>query len=394
MKKQEIQVAATSNDIASDTSTGKTQNKDTAKEKAELCIDGNCPCGDGFCAKNSVCIKDTCFCGAFPEKGYIDKGAVASNHYGEFECVRYYFQEGCNEEYHYDYICKRSEGCKTGDGRQYPFSDINADGHDLDGWDYINEEMSELHLASKSVGDEFVDLYDVSNLDEDIASREKYLPYENVIREPYIQKCGAKLPENLKYMVRSDLSVLPSALKYVDLDDTGYEIDPSPSYCENYWSKVVTPREPECNLRKACNDIGVTPDHIVEYVCEIGKKPTGLRCIQSEGCTCGDTRCSQHALCKDGSCMYDIYYKHRTCPENGWNPARSDIYNFALTSDALKCVCDDDTYDEQCFDNCIAHNMDFDEEDCKQACHDEGDCYEKCYWDYYDDTMTKIDPCK
>ena len=401
-KKPDIQTIDTTSEIASDGSA------EHAGPKAELCVEGNCPCGDGFCAKNSVCIKDKCFCGGFPDKGYIDEGAVASNLYGEFECVRYYFQEGCNEDYSYDFICKREDGCKTGDGRKYPFSDIISGINNLTqitGDDYLNEDMPELHIAfdGNDVA-ESVNLYLDSNMDEDIENRNKYLPYENVIKEPYLDKCGAKLPENLRYMVRSDLSVLPSELKSVDLEDSGYEIDVSPSYCENYWSRVVAPRDPECKLRKACNDAGVTSDHIMEYACEIGhdssgyNAPIGLRCIQSGGCTCGDTKCPEHALCKDGACVYDIYYEHRTCPEDGWDAAKSDIDNYVLTSDAKKCSCDGDSYDDECVDNCLAHCMDCDEEDCKESCridyNRDNDCYEKCYWDKYESTMTRIDPCK
>ena len=69
-----------------------------------------------------------------------------------------------------------------------------------------------------------------------------------------------------------------------------------------------------------------------------------------------------------------------------------------LSSDAKKCSCDGNSYNAGCVDNCLAHCMDCDEELCREECvymyNENNNCYEKCYWDKYDSTMTKTDPCK
>ena len=423
MKKQEIQVAATSNDIASDTSTGKTQNKDTAKEKAELCIDGNCPCGDGFCAKNSVCIKDMCFCGAFLNKGFIDENAIVSNLYGEFECARYVSDEQCTiYRVEYNFVCTRNEGCKTGDGREFPFfepkkSYLSKDMYVTnESFEFIYDDEHPILLRDtyKTVAYDYEkftygldnytfygDDYYPYNISKERVEKLKndssnFIPYKDLLKEHRLNNCGKPLPENLK--IRPDVS---SSLADFKLDRYYLSVE-----------DFEVPSDLECDLRKSCNDSVVTPEHLNEYVCDIGtkyfKKPCetternraiGLRCIQPEGCTCGNTHCPEHSLCKDGTCTYDIFYENRSCPNDGWDADKSDIENYMKT--VKHCSCEEDTkYNLYCYNECWFHTDVDDDEQCKEQCgYDEDrepgiDCYEKCYWDDYDSTMTKTDPCK
>ncbi len=117
----------------------------------------------------------------------------------------------------------------------------------------------------------------------------------------------------------------------------------------------------------------------------------GLRCIHSEGCTCGYTHCPRYVFCKDGSCVYDIFYQYRVCPGKDWNAEKSDLDNYVLIGDD-SCNCEEGTLDKDCFENCWDHNMAGDEELCREECTYKGDvsesgtvseyergCYEQCY---------------
>ena len=100
--------------------------------------------------------------------------------------------------------------------------------------------------------------------------------------------------------------------------------------------------------------------------------PVGLRCTQEKGCTCGDTQCPRHALCKNGECQYDIYYQQYVCPEKPWKVVKNDEdSNIAYAKINLSCRCAEDE------DNKYYH---------------EDTCYEGCYWDA--NKITSKDPCK
>ena len=311
--------------------------EELAKLTIDYCAEGNCPCGDGFCSEGSYCIIDICFC-ADPKDGEYFKSNIASNNYGEFECVTYEGEQRCDGSrivYH-DLLCTRPKGCKTGDGKKYKKS-IDPFVDDAPYITYM--EHNDLHIG-------YSDKYE--NIDY----------YERLVRERYlIDNCGKKLPKNLEILDRSDG------------EDTFYQ-DP--------------PTRLECDLRIACKDKSVTPEHIAEYVCDIGKDyyycdgithremPIGLRCNQTDGCTCGDIRCPNHALCKEGACIYDLYYQHRVCPgdDDGWDPSL-DSYNYMKSLNGhMDCECFHDKVYE-----------------------DEEDCYDWCYWDIYPSKMTRDDPC-
>ena len=251
-----------------------------------------------------------------------------------------------------------------------------------------------------------------------------------MLKEHHINNCGKSLPDKLKYWIRPDLSILHPDLKYMDyreLSDELYcDIDNGELYCNPGYDEVPgdrqyqnvedfqLPLDLECDLRKSCNDSGVTSEHINEYVCEIGKKyydklcettkrsrPIGLRCIRPEGCICGDTHCPENSLCKDGTCTYDIYYENHMCPNKGWNASESDIENYKKT--AKRCSCPEGyKYNLYCYNECWFHGSADNDEICKEACgYDEDEemaitlaCYEMCYWNDYDSTITKTDPCK
>ena len=272
-------------------STGDAFELDAALPKVERCMDGNCPCGDGFCAKNSVCIKDKCFCGAFLEKGFIDNNAIVSNLYGEFECARYVSYEQCTiYRTEYNFICTRNGGCKTGDGRHFPLMDLSA----LKSFKSSYNAYG-MYVSSRSFFYVYREMYEKDfpkdvDLDDDLilndntyekveygsdkltfyaddptaAKSNRFVSYEDLIRESHLNNCGKSLPENLKFK-QNDLYVNYKTL--VDKQSS----DDADRYYYNVEDFEIS-SDFECDLRKSCNDRGVTPEHVDEYVCDIGTK--------------------------------------------------------------------------------------------------------------------------
>ena len=225
----------------------------------KYCESGNCPCGDGFCSKGGYCIQDKCFCGANPDKGTFDIQVVASNNYGEFECTaqidhhtecdpsELYDLEECPPwDYYNDLICTREEGCKTGDGREYPKTQTSYDDEQTSSDEYDNyKNRDNLHIASEN--DKHID---------DI--------YVELIEEYYLTKnYGKKLPDELKYLKRG-------GAESVRLNEG--ELVNNLNHKENRLSFRGW-------LRETCHDHGVTKEHISEYVCDIGR-------YYSMDCTC------------------------------------------------------------------------------------------------------------
>ena len=84
-----------------------------------LCLDGNCPCGDGYCMKFGVCTDGVCTC-----------HDLKTNLHGEFYCNLYSIVYAgdpydCGVDDRYDDVggilsCEKEGGCYTSDGRHYP----------------------------------------------------------------------------------------------------------------------------------------------------------------------------------------------------------------------------------------------------------------------------------
>lgn len=349
----------------------------------EYCKTGNCPCGDGFCSKGSYCIKDMCFCGANPDEGYFEENTIASNDYGEFECKTFEPDNyGCGEQehvYHY-FICNNDNGCKTADGRKYPKTPETIDmDYDLlyDLFVHHNFDDETEKIVPNPSGElicwKTSKYGETSEYDCGV-----YKEYESMIRERYLNKnCGPKLPADLEFMKREGAGTYAPC-----------------------WS-TPSGNDLACRLRQKCNDIGVTAEHISEYICDIGRylhvecgsgapfdylycdeNPIGLRCHRTEGCTCGDTHCPNLALCKDGQCHYDLYYQHHTCPGDNWDSNEYDAVNYALQNNK----CSLESYIEACKD----------EHDSEEDCANEFDselCAEDLYWERYNSEMSLKDPC-
>ena len=359
IKKQQNPVSdAPDAGISSQTDT--TEQDDLDNLVVEYCETGNCPCGNGFCSIGSYCIKDMCFCGAKPDKGYFEENTIASNDYGEFECMEYAddVYECSIVHYWYFFICNNDDGCKTADGRKYPKT--KTDEPPVQYNDFQELEWSDEIEKIARPGD-----YSIIESE-----------YDEIIRERFLREnCGPELPEDIKYMEHYGAGTGDSA------------------------------KDKECNLRQKCNDIGVTADNISEYICDIGRyphidkcdvdrlvfttmyddDPIGLRCNRPEGCTCGTTHCPNLALCIDGQCKYDLYYQHHTCPGDNWNPNEYDAVNYALQ----KNTCSLEDYIEACTQD---YDGVKDEEDCAEE-FDFELCAEDSYWQSYDHEISLKDPC-
>lgn len=197
-----------------------------------------------------ICV----FVAHYLDEEYIGDKAVASNLYGEFECVRYYYDEGgCCHELDYDFICTKPEGCKTGDGRKYPKSEITASIDDLDignGELYSEDGRKEkpaLHIAFD--GDGVAEAVGLHDRDDPACNQkycQKYRFYEELIKERRLRLCGKKLSDKLKYIDRTDLG--------------------NPQIRNNFefaWEDRraiiagITPIDLECQWREKCIDSGV-----------------------------------------------------------------------------------------------------------------------------------------
>ena len=118
---------------------------------AKTCEKGNCPCGDGFCMKDGVCVDGHCICGEpsshmtnmevtsngetkinqnnrywkdFDNKsngGRINRLFV-SNRFGEFTCSEETSGGSCYDTDHF-VTCENENGCHTTDGRHYVYGD-------------------------------------------------------------------------------------------------------------------------------------------------------------------------------------------------------------------------------------------------------------------------------
>ena len=78
------------------------------------CVDGNCPCGESFCAKGAICRAGMCYC----RTAETDKGCgneIVSGDFGEFSCTS--VKVGNRREVLF--MCERDEGCRLRDGRHY-----------------------------------------------------------------------------------------------------------------------------------------------------------------------------------------------------------------------------------------------------------------------------------
>ena len=323
----------------------------------KLCEEGNCPCGDGACSKGSYCIIDLCFCGAYPEQGYFDHEVIASNNYGEFECVT--TDQGADSDGTIDYdfgiICNRDEGCKTAKGDEFPKAeDLPSSLYDPDAEVYVQNYDSDLYYHARE--------------------RLNHYDYEGLIKENYLRNyCGKKLRDAISF------------------------------HNNMAYSKIIDSKDLECEFRKVCGENGITQEHISEYVCDFGRKftkhcdckdndcsctyetqhqeiPIGVRCVQPEGCTCGNMHCPENSLCKDGVCMFDLYYQHRVCPGENWDPNELDSVNYMSNSKE----------NFSCLDDMGEKLKDFREDDVgayKEYISD------VCYWKIYSSKVMNADPC-
>ncbi|MBO4350889.1 MAG: hypothetical protein J6A01_08100, partial [Proteobacteria bacterium] len=83
-------------------------------EDPGLCLEGNCPCGDGYCMKFGKCSDGVCSC-----------HQIKTNQHGEFYCNHYninydYCSNNCGDEEGGILTCEKEGGCHTSDGRHYP----------------------------------------------------------------------------------------------------------------------------------------------------------------------------------------------------------------------------------------------------------------------------------
>ncbi len=113
------------------------------------------------------------------------------------------------------------------------------------------------------------------------------------------------------------------------------------------WFDVLTDREAE-----ACDNFAM-PDNVEDYLCVYdgredgcGEAPqmyvsiAGYRCINPDGCRCGDTIIPMHAGCRDGKADYDALYQTMACHhEMNYYMAEDGVAVSKLVDDKGWCKC-------------------------------------------------------
>ncbi|MBQ9817185.1 MAG: DUF285 domain-containing protein [Proteobacteria bacterium] len=112
-------------------------------DEPDLCLEGNCPCGDGTCMKFGICKDGVCSC-----------EQIKSNQHGEFYCNRYNAVISADDSFGSQFeiggilTCHKDGGCHTRDGRHYPKGAlIGFNGYSIPQYSYIDQQKYWKDLA-------------------------------------------------------------------------------------------------------------------------------------------------------------------------------------------------------------------------------------------------------
>ncbi|MBO4350877.1 MAG: hypothetical protein J6A01_08040 [Proteobacteria bacterium] len=96
-----------------------------------LCLEGNCPCGDGACPRFAECVDNDCRVKQYYSfRGKYDVIDNIGTSWGEFVITRLFENTNDDESGEtYLLVCTRPEGCHTPDGRHYNYLAIPDERH-------------------------------------------------------------------------------------------------------------------------------------------------------------------------------------------------------------------------------------------------------------------------
>ena len=300
------------------------------KSPAKTCKNGNCPCGKGACARGDFCMDGKCYCG---DKDYIIRHTskdwqvtiTESNDFGEFACNP---KDTCGTTMGTAtgmYCCERKDGCTTTLTKQtIPFQLCIVPPQ------YYSDDNTGFHPASEMDIDVFeLDYsgYDLSDDDKTMMPNQYKPEYFDAIAktsikvvdnpEIFLKFCGSPSSEKFK----KDDSLYKAFLKFFKEDEEysrGYwpnsSFDDLPVRCDirTNCPSYLVPKEPATERPKYTCEFVIGVGHWGQYT-EYYPNPIGLRCHHPDGCICDQTTCPNHALCKEGKCIYDDKYLQNTC---------------------------------------------------------------------------------
>ncbi len=220
---------------------------------AGVCIEGNCPCGDGACPQYSVCHNGQCICGH----------NVGTN-YGEFYCQIEVgnFETEWSLSYEHVLICQNEKGCHTKDG-QYYNNGAKGNSGIMSSKNIYPEDEEDIDTESDSLETDSENMSEIENggvnrcdLPEGCACGNEVCPW------------GATCDDNV--CVYDDFYSRHWFPQYVNVDQSGNGI------CAGM---ILKPQW------------GV--DFHQSYICS----DMGWLCKQKDGCACGNVQCDAGAYC-------------------------------------------------------------------------------------------------
>ena len=331
--------------------------------KDTVCVEGHCPCGDGFCPQYAYCDGGECYCG---------DSNIGTKH-GEFYCE---IRIGSTQtEWSIDYThtieCRNPKGCDTADGKHHKNGDVLCTDLELDDFceyanDYGDYAICDMHLkncrqlakADKiAANPQKTDAEKANPTDSGETDNPEAKESPEVKQTPEVEICrkGFMYDEMLQrcvYVINGfahdkngkTLSSLAAEYSNAVFYQGGTAMaDPNAPQRMPYIRRCVEGdvQDDVCH----CGDKNI--DDLVTHDCAVVDGKGYEICALSTGCACGDVICPNTTACVDGQCVDPITHQ----PMGPSLPAPA-------CKDGAHCACGTKTCSEGDFcyhDQCREH---------------------------------------
>ncbi len=348
---------------------GKCEQPKYTPSSTVYCKEGNCPCGDGFCAQNAICVAGMCQCGdakSVPGNNH----ALVSNQYGQFTC------SALEDDYDQSlmiWACVQNHGCVTLDGRHYPKYTILHDDRELTLCTPSKDDNC--HVLEKS---RYLDFFSGTKEVEGKIQPSPLAWYhvhgetDTTTATPGVygdcviskeQSCESEDKSVFEYHGTSK-SMLPgeSGLEVVYIQALNVKkCEGGTRYCHGRDNEPIA--APAVSDGYVCKKVNMLPPSVTEDAApkivkgakgkngkakklEVVVKPVippdeDIRawvCDDPNGCSCGEGKCPQTGICHQEKCTYNGHeiWEGYLCSEKG-------------------CVCQNESC--QCGENSCSKNM-------------------------------------
>ena len=270
-----------------------------------ICKEGNCPCGNGFCALGARCAAGKCECGEdyqgtdcsdsedctgndddCPHCWSILAHGIQSQRHGEFVCDYDWDGGSSGQDQYYYHTCENPDGCHVGD-MHFEAGAIDYSGSDARLHDDIREwdirDIEENHNACPY------------HIDGDTDTTiETLCPLGDCVIPKKDGHCGVKAMD-------------PSSFHETSVGGTYrsvFNADTCPGGTRWCHGRENAPEKaPAGDGRFGCYNIPTYDD------------PIGIRawvCDDPNGCACGSEICPMYLVCSDNHCISQNDYIKRT----------------------------------------------------------------------------------